>query len=63
MNYAPSDLVIRSSQFGFIVTRTYTAVDTEEPFQVLKDERGKWHIKKGLLVRVTITMVWTFSPD
>ena len=40
---------------GFVVQRTYEAVD--DPDDVWQDEDGVWHIKLGARVRVRLTMV------
>ena len=40
---------------GFVVQRSYEAVD--DPEDVVQDEDGVWHIKAGARVRVRLTMV------
>lgn len=55
LQYAPTDLALDPLDRGFIVTRTYEAVD--DPEDVFLDEDGVWHIKAGARVRVTVTMV------
>jgi uncharacterized protein YfaS (alpha-2-macroglobulin family) len=55
LRYAPSDLHLDALDMGFIVRRTYEAVDNPE--DVSQDENGAWHIKAGARVRVHLTMV------
>jgi uncharacterized protein YfaS (alpha-2-macroglobulin family) len=55
LRYSPSDLHLDALDMGFIVRRTYEAVDNPE--DVSQDESGAWHIKAGARVRVHLTMV------
>lgn len=55
LRYAPTDLSLDALDMGFVVQRTYEAVD--DPADVTKDEAGVWHIKAGARVRVKLTMV------
>jgi uncharacterized protein YfaS (alpha-2-macroglobulin family) len=55
LRYAPSDLHLDALDMGFIVQRSYEAVD--DPKDVSQDENGAWHIKAGARVRVHLTMV------
>jgi alpha-2-macroglobulin len=55
LSYAPSDLRLDALDMGFIVQRSYEAVDNPE--DVSQDESGTWHIKAGARVRVHLTMV------
>jgi uncharacterized protein YfaS (alpha-2-macroglobulin family) len=55
LRYAPSDLHLDALDMGFIVQRSYEAVDNPE--DVSQDESGVWHIKAGARVRVHLTMV------
>lgn len=55
LRYAPADLTVASRDEGFVVDRTYEAVD--EPGDVRRDADGTWHIKAGASVRVRLTMV------
>jgi uncharacterized protein YfaS (alpha-2-macroglobulin family) len=57
LTYAPTDLNLKPLDMGFVVTRTYEAVD--DPKDVTQDSDGIWHIKAGARVRVHITMVST----
>ncbi len=57
MKYAPTDLQLDPLDMGFVVMRTYNAVD--DPADVSQDEDGVWHIKAGARVRVRLTMVAT----
>lgn len=55
LRYAPSDLDLEPLDRGFIVTRSYEAID--DPDDVTLDAEGVWHIRAGAVVTVRITMV------
>ncbi len=55
MRYAPEDLDLDPLDMGFVVQRSYEAVD--DPDDVQLDEEGVWRIKPGARVRVRIEMV------
>ncbi|MCL4264455.1 MAG: hypothetical protein KJ069_14620 [Anaerolineae bacterium] len=55
LNYAPSDLTLDALDRGFVVQRTYEAVD--DPEDVYQDADGYWHIRLGARVRVRLMMV------
>jgi hypothetical protein len=55
LTYAPTDLQLDALDMGFVVERTYEAVDN--PDDVSRGEDGVWHIKAGVRVRVHLTMV------
>lgn len=55
LRYAPDDLEVEALDRGFVVQRSYEAVD--DPDDVRLDADGVWHIKAGARVRVTLTMV------
>jgi uncharacterized protein YfaS (alpha-2-macroglobulin family) len=55
LNYAPSDLKLDPLNRGFVVQRTYEAVDDAD--DVWQDDDGTWHFKLGARVRVRLTMV------
>jgi alpha-2-macroglobulin len=55
LTYAPADLTLEPMDMGFLVKRTYEAVD--DPDDVRQDEDGRWHIRAGARVRVQLTMV------
>jgi hypothetical protein len=55
LKYAPDDLDLEPLDMGFVVQRTYEAVNN--PDDVHQDEDGVWHIKAGAEVRVRLTMV------
>jgi uncharacterized protein YfaS (alpha-2-macroglobulin family) len=55
LRYAPTDLDLDPVDMGFVVQRSYEAVDDAE--DVVQDEGGVWHIKAGARVRVRLTMV------
>jgi hypothetical protein len=55
LDYAPTDLKLDPLEMGFVVQRSYEAVD--DPEDVYRDEEGVWHIKNGARVRVRLTMV------
>ncbi|MCL4562892.1 MAG: DUF6049 family protein, partial [Chloroflexi bacterium] len=54
LRYAPTSLQLDPLEMGFVVSRTYEAVD--DPADVTRDAQGVWHIKAGARVRVRITM-------
>jgi uncharacterized protein YfaS (alpha-2-macroglobulin family) len=55
LSYAPTDLNLDPLDMGFVVERTYEAVD--DPEDVSRDADGVWHIKAGARVRVRLQMV------
>ncbi len=55
LDYAPADLELDPRDRGFVVTRTYEAVD--DPADVSRDDEGTWHIRAGAEVRVRVIMV------
>ncbi|MEA3352107.1 MAG: hypothetical protein U9Q82_15995, partial [Chloroflexota bacterium] len=55
LRYAPTDLNLDPIDMGFVVQRSYEAVDDVE--DVYRDDDGVWHIKAGARVRVRINMV------
>ncbi len=55
LRYAPTDLDMPPLDMGFVVERSYEAVDDVD--DVKRDENGVWHIKAGARVRVRINMV------
>ncbi|KAL6044106.1 Alpha-2-Macroglobulin, variant 2 [Balamuthia mandrillaris] len=70
MSYAPADLVIPAKSFGFTVQRRFSAVITDDEKdaekkkqqeeKVKQDKDGVWHVVKGSLVRVTLTVTANF---
>ncbi|MDX1687859.1 MAG: alpha-2-macroglobulin family protein, partial [Candidatus Promineifilaceae bacterium] len=55
LRYAPADLDLDPLDRGFVVERTYEAVD--DPDDVYRDEDGIWHVRAGSRVRVRLKMV------
>ncbi len=55
LRYAPDDLDLDPLDRGFVVQRSYEAID--DPEDVTRDADGTWHIKPGAEVRVRLTMV------
>jgi hypothetical protein len=55
LRYAPTDLSLDPLDMGFVVQRSYEALD--DPEDVSQDSNGVWHIKAGARVRVHITLV------
>lgn len=55
LRYAPTDLNLPPEDRGFVVQRSYEAVD--DPDDVSQDEDGIWQIRTGARVRVRLTMV------
>lgn len=54
LRYAPRDLDLTPLDRGFAVERTYEAVD--DPADVTRGEDGRWRVRAGARVRVTVTM-------
>lgn len=57
LSYAPTDLNLKPLDMGFVVARTYEAVDN--PADVQRDADGAWRIKAGARVRIRLQMVAT----
>ena len=55
LRYAPDDLYLDPLDRGFVVQRSYEAVD--DPGDVWLDDDGVWHVLAGAQVRVNVTMV------
>jgi uncharacterized protein YfaS (alpha-2-macroglobulin family) len=55
LRYSPTDLSMDPVDMGFVVQRSYEAVD--DPEDVVQDDTGVWHIKAGARVRVRLSMV------
>jgi uncharacterized protein YfaS (alpha-2-macroglobulin family) len=55
LSYAPTDLNLDALDMGFVVQRSYEAVD--DPEDVTQDENGTWRIKAGARVRIRLQMV------
>ena len=55
LRYAPTDMRLDPLDRGFVVSRSYEAVD--DPSDVSRDADGTWHVKAGARVRVRLTMV------
>jgi len=55
LRYAPDDLKLEALDRGFVVQRSYEAID--DPGDVRLDDRGVWHVRAGAEVRVNLTMV------
>ncbi|MGB1253722.1 MAG: hypothetical protein ACPG8W_24130, partial [Candidatus Promineifilaceae bacterium] len=55
LTYAPDDLELDPIDRGFVVQRSYEAVD--DPEDVYQDADGVWHVKAGARVRVRVEMV------
>lgn len=55
LRYAPTSLLLEPADHGFVVERTYEAVD--DPGDVTRDSDGVWHVKAGARVRVRLTLV------
>ena len=54
LRYAPRDLDLMPLDAGFVVNRSYEAVD--DPRDVVLGADGQWRVKAGARVRVTVTM-------
>jgi alpha-2-macroglobulin len=54
LRYAPRDLELKPLDQGFAVSRTYEAVDDRD--DVVRGDDGRWRVRAGARVRVTVTM-------
>jgi uncharacterized protein YfaS (alpha-2-macroglobulin family) len=54
LRYAPRDLDLTPLERGFAVERSYEAVD--DPADVVRGQDGRWRVKAGARVRVTVTV-------
>ena len=55
LRYAPTDFELAPRDQGFVVQRTYEAVDEES--DVVQNDDGSWTVRAGARVRVRLTMV------
>lgn len=55
LRYAPADLRLDPRDEGFVVVRTYEAVD--DPDDVVRNDDGSWTIAPGAMVKVRLSMV------
>ena len=55
LRYAPTDLQLEPRDQGFVVQRTYEAVDNES--DVVRNADGTWTVAAGARVRVRVNMV------
>ena len=55
LRYAPDDLDLDPLDRGFVVSRSYEAVDDDG--DVWRDDDGTWHVKAGADVRIRLAMV------
>jgi len=55
LRYAPTDLELEPRDQGFVVQRSYEAVDDDG--DVVRNDDGSWTIAAGARVRVRVTMV------
>jgi uncharacterized protein YfaS (alpha-2-macroglobulin family) len=55
MRYAPKDLTLEPADHGFVVGRSYEAVD--EAADVRMGDDGVWRVKAGARVRVRVSLV------
>jgi uncharacterized protein YfaS (alpha-2-macroglobulin family) len=54
LRYAPRDLDLVPLEHGFAVERTYEPMD--DSMDVVRGEDGRWRVRAGARVRVTVTM-------
>ncbi len=54
LRYAPRDLDLVPMERGFVAERTYEPID--EPDDVVRGEDGRWRVKAGARVRITVTL-------
>jgi len=55
LRYAPEDFDLEPRDQGFVVQRTYEAVDADD--DVVRNDDGTWTVKAGARIRVRLTMV------
>ncbi len=55
LRYAPTDFELEPRDQGFVVARTYEAID--DPDDVVANDDGTWTVRAGARVRVRLTMV------
>lgn len=55
LRYAPTDFNLEPRDQGFVVQRTYEAIDDEA--DVVRNDDGTWTVQAGARVRVRLTMV------
>jgi alpha-2-macroglobulin len=55
LRYAPADLTPEPTQRGFVVERSYEALD--DPADVRRDADGTWRVRAGARVRVRLNMI------
>ena len=55
LRYAPTDFELEPRDQGFVVQRTYEAIDAEG--DVVQNDDGSWTVQAGARVRVRLTMV------
>jgi alpha-2-macroglobulin len=55
LRYAPADYALPPLDRGFVVERSYEAVD--DPADVRRDHDGAWRIRAGSRVRVRVSMI------
>lgn len=54
LNYAPTSLQLKATNYGFKIERTYLAID--DPSHVAQQEDGTWKFKLGEKIKVVLTM-------
>jgi alpha-2-macroglobulin len=54
LRYAPRDLDVTPLERGFAIERTYEAID--DPRDVVRGDDGRWRVRAGARVRITLTM-------
>jgi len=57
ITYAPKKVDLPAVEAGFLVRRSYAAVD--DPRDVTRDQAGHWHVKLGARVLVTVEALTT----
>ncbi|HKO42962.1 MAG TPA: alpha-2-macroglobulin family protein [Pyrinomonadaceae bacterium] len=55
MQYAPSNLSLKPADYGFVVQRSYEAID--KPEDLKRDADGTWRVKAGARIRVRVKMI------
>ena len=55
MQYAPSNLSLKPADYGFVVQRSYEAID--KPDDLKRDADGTWRVKAGARIRVRVKLI------
>jgi len=54
LRYVPSELLLRAADHGFVMKRTFAAVD--DPADVRREADGSWHVRAGARIRMAFSV-------